>query len=133
MREQVDEIEAFVRRQSERHPELRRQVHWSDVRAIAAREGVQLRVRAMSRPGRLVGIGGAWEIQFDERLSEGERAFTGMHELVHYWCDRGDGSTFYSSKEWEPEPREDFANFVAWYCTSAAHPYFAREFYTQDE
>jgi hypothetical protein len=129
----MNEIEGFVWHMSAKHPELRRQVRWHDVRTMAAREGVGIRVRPMSRPGRLLGADGKWEIQIDERLSEGARAFAGMHELVHFWRDRAEGSVFYSSMEWEPEPTEDFANFVAWYCTSAAHPYHAREFYTQDE
>jgi hypothetical protein len=129
----VNEIEEFVHHHAARHPELRRQVQWADVRAIAAREGIHVRVAPVSRPGRLVGMGGTWEMQVSDQLSEGERAFTGMHELVHYWRDREEGSAFYSSMEWEPEPSEDFANFVAWYCTSAAHKYYARDFSTQDD
>lgn len=129
----MNEIEQFVTLKGARHPELRRRVQWSGVRAIAAREGVHIRVMEMSRPGRLVSFGDRWEMQISEDLSDGARAFTGVHELVHYWRDREDGATFYASMEWEPEPREDFANMVAWYLTSSAHEFYSTRLSTQDE
>lgn len=120
----MNEIRAFVEAHATRHPELRRRVQWQDVRAMAAREGVSLHLVPMSRPGRLISFGDHWEIQMSDELDAGARAFVGVHELVHYWRDRETGPTFYSTEAWEPEPCEDFANLVAWYCTSTAREFF---------
>ena len=115
----MHEIEAFVRQHAPRHPELLRQVHWPEVRAIAKRECIAVRRVPLSRPGRLVRFGGAWEIQISDELDLTARAVVGVHELVHYWRDRLDESAIYSaSEEWERDPKEDFANVVAWYLTS---------------
>ena len=130
----MNEIEAFVRHHSIRHPELRRRVQWADIRSIAAREGLKISILPMSRLGRLINYEDEWEIQLSERLDAGTRAVVGMHELVHFWRDREEGPAFYSTEEWQPEPREDFANMVAWYCTSSAYEHYARpEVSAQDE
>lgn len=121
-----DEISAFVESLAPRHPELRRRVHWPDVRAIAQREGVEIRTTPLSRPARLVRFGRQWEIQLNDELDPNARAFYGMHELVHYWRDREEEPTFYAGEEWEDDPKEDFANLVAWYTTSTAHELVAR-------
>lgn len=118
----MKEIETFVAEQAVRHPELLRQVHWSDVRTIAAREGLGVRRLPLSRPGRLVRFGERWEIQLSDELNESERAVVGVHELVHYWRDRMDEPAIYASEEWEHDPKEDFANLAAWYLTSPARP-----------
>lgn len=119
----MNETEAFVAEHARRHPELLRQVHWPQVRAIAKREGIALRRLPLSRPGRLVRFGGEWEIQISDQLSVTERAVVGTHELVHFWRDRLDESAIYSASElWESDPKEDFANVVAWYLTSPNRP-----------
>ncbi len=122
-----NEVEAFVASLADRHPELRRRVHWGAVRTMARREGIALRTVSLSHPARLVGLGGRWEIQMAEDLDPNARAFYGVHELVHFWRDREVESTFYSSDEWRRDPKEDFANVVAWYLTSTAHEFHARE------
>lgn len=123
----MHEIERFVAHHAERHPELLRQVQWSDVRTMAAREDVRVRRVPLSRPGRLVRFAGAWEIQVSDELDLSTRAVIGVHELVHFWRDRLDESAIYSaSEEWEHDPKEDFANVVAWYLTSPHRPRAAR-------
>jgi hypothetical protein len=116
------EIERFVAEHAVRHPELRRQIHWPQVRTIARREGVRVRRLPLSRPGRLVRFGRSWEIQLSDELTPTELAVVGTHELVHYWRDREDESAFYSGEEWEPDSKEDFANLVAWYLTTPHRP-----------
>lgn len=116
------EIEEFIDGLAVRHPELRRQLQWRDVRTIARREGVSVRRLPLSRPGRLVRFGQTWEIQLAEELNETERAVIGTHELVHFWRDRMDEPAIYASDEWQPDPREDFAVLVAWYLTSPNRP-----------
>lgn len=118
MQEIIDFVAALV----PRHPELRRQVHWPDVRVIARREGVRLRRLPLSRPGRLVRFGRTWEIQISDELDMSARAVVGVHELVHYWRDRMEEPAIYASEEWADDPKEDFANLVAWYLTSPARP-----------
>lgn len=119
----MHEVEAFVAEHAARHPELLRQVHWPDVRTIARREGVGLRRLPLSRPGRLVRFGWRWEIQISDELDLSARAVVGVHELVHYWRDRLDESAIYTSSEvWERDPKEDFANVVAWYLTTPHRP-----------
>jgi hypothetical protein len=118
----VHEIETFVAEHAVRHPELRRQVHWSAVRTIARREGISLRRLPLSRPGRLVRFGQRWEIQVSDELDLSARAVVGVHELVHYWRDRLDEPAIYASEEWEHDPKEDFANLAAWYLTSPNRP-----------
>lgn len=118
----MQEIEAFVAQHATRHPELLRQVQWADVRTMAAREGVRVRTLPLSRPGRLVRFGAAWEIQLSDELDASSRTVVGVHELVHYWRDRLEESAFYASEEWADDPKEDFANVVAWYLTSPHRP-----------
>src|SRR5689334_20810826 len=119
----MQEIEEFVAAHAERHPELLRQLRWSDVRTIARREGIAVRRTALSRPGRLVRYGQQWEIQVSDELDESARTVVGAHELVHFLRDRMDESAIYAaSEEWERDPKEDFANVVAWYLTSPNRP-----------
>jgi hypothetical protein len=116
------EIEEFVAHHAVRHPELLRQVHWPQVRAIAQREGVRIRRLPLSRPGRLVRYGRTWEIQLNEDLTETQLAVVGSHELVHFWRDRDEEPAIYAGEDWEPDSKEDFANLVAWYLTTPHRP-----------
>lgn len=118
----MKEITRFVAAIAERHPEVRRQLHWRDVQTIARREGVSVRRVPLSHPGRLVRFGRQWEIQVNEDLDQSARAVVGVHELVHYWRDREDEPAIYSTDLWMPDPREDFANLVAWYLTTPHRP-----------
>lgn len=118
----MHEIEAFVAQHATRHPELHRQVQWSDVRTMARREGVSVRRLPLSRPGRLVRFGQRWEVQVSDELDRSARTVVGVHALVHYWRDRLDEPAFCASEEWADDPKEDFANVVAWYLTSPARP-----------
>lgn len=128
----MNEIEAFVQEQGARHPELLRRVQWPEVRAIATREGVTIRITPLARPARLVRYGRTWEIQINEDLNHAARAFYGTHELVHYWRDREDEPTHYAGEDWEHDPKEDFANMVAWYLTSTAREFYDRGSSTED-
>lgn len=106
-------VSELLRRVLPSHPELAGQVTWEDVLTVAGREGVRVRVRTLSRPGRLVGVMGEWEVQVNGCLDDEDRAFVGIHELVHYWCDRREVSGAYPAN---PDA-EDFANAVAAHLT----------------
>lgn len=123
----MKEIVQFVDAIARRHPEVRRPLHWPDVRTIARREGIGVRCTSLSHPGRLVRFGRQWEIQVCEDLNESERAVVGVHELVHFWRDREDEPAIYSTDLWMPDPREDFANLVAWFLTTPHRPDIAIE------
>lgn len=112
-------VPAFIRVMAERHPELRRQVGYGEFMAIAAREGIAVRVLPLSHPARLLRIGDKVFIQLSEHASRKERTVLGMHELCHFWRD-DPGQPCYYSDEHDLRPLEEFADVFAWCVTSPA-------------
>lgn len=109
----------FIRTMAERHPELRRPVTYAEFCAIAAREGIPVRVVPLSRPARLIRYGSSVAIQLSDRLPREERAIRGMHELCHFWRDDPGQPCYYDDDE-AAAPLEQFADVFAWAVTSPA-------------
>jgi hypothetical protein len=110
-----------------RHPELHRQVRWSDFEAICAREKIIVRIVALSRPARLVRFGQHVCIQINRAVhSSMLRTRYGMHELSHFWRDDPGEACYHAEEEWVASESEDFADLFAWQTTSPAGK-FARD------
>jgi hypothetical protein len=115
-------VPAFIKLMAERHPELRRQVTYTDFLAIASREGIAVRVVALSHRARLIRCGSSVFIQLSKRTNHKERTVLGMHELCHYWRD-DPGQPCYYADEQDMRPLEEFADIFAWAVTSTARIY----------
>lgn len=114
-------VPRFVRKMTERHPELARQVLWPGFLAIAQREGVFVRVERLSTAARLLRFGSDVYIQLNRSLEPNARTVFGMHELCHFWRD-DPGEPCYYADDYSQHPREEFADIFAWYVTTPDRP-----------
>jgi hypothetical protein len=119
-------VPRFVRRMSRRHPELERQVLWSDFMAMCAREQILVRFEHMSAKARLVRYGADVFIQLNRRLDVKLPTIYGMHELCHFWRD-DPGEQCYYADDYSQHPREEFADIFAWYVTTSDRPRLREE------
>lgn len=110
-----------VKRKAELHPELRRQLGWTEVRRICARENIGLFVAPLPRPAQLVQFDGAWSILLDDSQSRRRHTYFAAHELGHLWLHHDATAErwerVYNMDDWEgPDPREEdvetFCNIV---------------------
>lgn len=113
----------FIRVMSERHPELRSLVGWTEFQRMAEREGITIEFRPLSRPSRLIRFGARVAIQFDKKDPLRPRATDGMHELCHFWRDDPGVACYFLAEDGGASPSEEFANIFAWFVTSSARQF----------
>lgn len=114
-------VARFTRRMARRHPELERQVLWSDVQVMCGREGILIQRVPMATNARLVRYGPAVGLQLNRQLNEKARTVFAMHELCHFWRDDPGEPCFYAD-DYSKHPREEFADIFAWYVTTPDRP-----------
>lgn len=113
-------VPAFIRKMAERHPEMREPVTYEGFQAIAAREHITVMHVRLSRPARLLRLGGDAFIQIHRSLSVVERTKYGMHELSHFWRDDPGFACYNVEDDAFKSPAEEFADIFAWVATSPA-------------
>jgi hypothetical protein len=114
-------VTGFVRRMAERHPELRRVVGFKEMKAMALRDGVFVRLDRMpaTQHGRLVRLWNQPYVLLNRRITRAEQTMAGMHELCHFWRDDPGQASFYSDGETGGK-RDQFADIFAWTVCSPA-------------
>lgn len=120
-----ESVPRFVEKMAARHPELRQPVGYDEMRIMAERDRVAVRIVKLPRlqKARTLVIGPHLFIRINRETSRGEQTMSGMHELCHIWRDGLRLSPYYSD-ELTGGSSCRFADIFAWYVTSAARPIF---------